>query len=129
MISKFLSISGSCFENAVTSLFHKTFIQLPTKIKPGVCVQVKASLEDKIGATLSTVVKKVIGPFQFSTFNVSELHLKVDEMRVLTMDDKKDTSPPPIKMDVGLTLKGPVDVGMAMGISTIHLTYNNSTQL
>lgn len=87
--------------------------------------QVKQSLEDKIGSTLSSVVKKVIGPFQFSTFNVSELHLKVDEMRVLKLDhesDVKDKNTSPIKMDVGITLKGPVDVGMALGISTIYLT-------
>ena len=85
----------------------------------------QVKLEDKIGSTLSSVVKKVIGPFQFSTFNVSELHLKVDEMRVLKLDhesDVKDKATSPIKMDVGITLKGPVDVGMALGISTIYLT-------
>ena len=86
--------------------------------------QVKSKLEDKIGATLSSVVKKVIGPFQFSTFNVSSLDFEVDQIRVLKLDHESDhrKESRPIKMDVGLTLKGPVDVGMALGISTIYLT-------
>ena len=86
--------------------------------------QVKSKLEDNIGATLSSVVKKVIGPFQFSTFNVSSLDFKVDQIRVLKLDHESDhrKESRPIKMDVGLTLKGPVDVGTALGISTIYLT-------
>jgi len=86
--------------------------------------QVKSKLEDKVGATLSSVIKKVIGPFQFSTFNVSSLDLEVDQIRVLKLDHESDhrKESRPIKMDVGLTLNGPVDVGMALGISTIYLT-------
>ena len=86
--------------------------------------QVKSKLEDNIGATLSSVVKKVMGPFQFSTFNVSSLDFKVGHIRVLKLDHESDhrKESRPIKMDVGMTLNGPVDVGMNLGISTIYLT-------
>jgi len=85
--------------------------------------QVKETLEAKIGTTMSSVMNKVIGPFEFSTFNVSGLKMKMEKLRVLELNHESDHKQlKPIKMDISLSLHGPVEVGMALGMSNIYLT-------
>merc|ERR1711962_147060 len=67
--------------------------------------QVKEALEAKIGSTLSSVMNKVIGPFRFSTFNVSGLGLTMDRIKVLELDHGQADPHKrfkPIKMDISL---------------------------
>jgi len=85
--------------------------------------QVKKVLEAKIGTTLSSVMNKVIGPFEFSSFNVSGLNLKMQKIQVLKLDHESDHKKfKPIKMDFSCSMNGPVEVGMSLGLSTIYLT-------